>query len=71
MFRKFTKNREILCPVIYADTHTTSPGNAVEAITRNERKIKEPEQVVNLYDRAREIYFRTQRSRRSRSAGIL
>ncbi len=67
MFRKFTNNREILCPLIYADQHTTSPGQAEEGITR----IEEPEQKAHLYDKAREIYFRAQRSRRARSASIL
>lgn len=71
MFRKFTKNPEILCPLIYADQHTTSPGQAVEGIPGGSLNIEEPEQKAHLYDKAREIYFRAQRSRRARSASIL
>lgn len=72
MFRKFTKDREVLCPVIYAEQHTTSPGHAAEeTIIRNHRNAEQPKSTTNLYDKARGIYFRAQRSRRSRSASIL
>jgi len=71
MFRKFTKNREILCPLICADQRTTSPGHAEEGVTRDALNIEELEQKAHLYDKAREIYFRSQRSRRTRSASIL
>lgn len=71
MFRKSNNNREIFCPVIYAEQHTTSPGQVEEAITRNDRNERQPKPDTNLYDAARGIFFRAQRSRRSRSASIL
>lgn len=71
MFKKFTKNREILCPVIYSDPHTTSPGQAEEAIVPNVLNMQEPEPAADLYDKARSIYFRARRSHRTRSASIL
>lgn len=72
MFRKFTKKQEILCPLITSDPHTTSPGLPVEGITRNERNAQETEeQKTNIYDKARMLYSRANRSRRVRSGGIL
>lgn len=50
MFRKSNNNREIFCPVIYAEQHTTSPGQVEEAITRNDRNERQPK--PDLYDAA-------------------
>lgn len=72
MFKKFIRTDDFMCPVILSDIHATSPNQVPDLIIRNERNEKVSAQPTNdLYDRAREIYYRAQRNRRSRSASIL
>lgn len=73
MFRRFRISSEIQCPLlVVTDAHTTSPGQNENSIVRNNLNTTEAETIgVDIYDRAREIYYRAKRSGRRRSAGII
>ncbi len=58
-------------PDNYANRLETRSGQPEEGITRNHRKFKDLEGEISIYDRAIQLYFRAQKSRRVRSAGIL
>ena len=72
MFRRFKNGGEIECPVIVVtDPHVTSPGQDEPAIIRNDGSAARAEGSSDLYERARQIYYRAKRSGRRRSAGII
>lgn len=73
MFRRFRKSSQIQCPLLLiTDSHTTSPGEDEYTVARNDLKSAEAETVRSeIYDRAREIYYRAKKSGRRRSAGII
>jgi hypothetical protein len=70
MFSIFTNDENTGYTPILLDPHTTSPGNDEPVIVRNtqrERDARESE----IYQRARQIYYRGRRTSIRRSAGII
>jgi len=57
--------------VMMADGAAVGPQSAESAITRNSPLINAGEPATDIYDRAREIYFRAGKSHRTRAVSIL
>ena len=66
MFRRFKRDRNVECPVVMLDVHSTSPPAEAPAKWQETSIV-----TASLFEQANRFYLRSRRPVRRKSAGII